>query len=208
MISPPQQRLSDLKSWGLGVWVVNVVLSIFIVGCAVSPERNMKDERRSRALVFGVVDLHTVGPNPRQFLAQLLFFDVVNTRTQERTRVSVEKQYGAFSVYLDPGQYEVMRIQINEGPFMAESHVSHSFHIESNEVVYLGKWQLDIDTPRTERMVKMTIVEDRAQWGTVMKGGPQLTSQTIVNSFPAPLVGTSRLYAITSNSKIKYFNRQ
>ncbi len=208
MIFSPKQQWCDLKVWGWVVFFFNIVLGFFLVGCAASLGGNMKDEEGSRSLVFGVVDLHTVGPNPRQFPVQLRFFDVVNTVTQERTRVSVEKHYGAFSVSLVPGQYEIVRIQVNEGPFMAESHVSHSFHIESNEVVYLGKWQLDVDTPRTERMVRMTIVEDRVQWDAIIESDPQLTNQTIVNSFPGPLVGTTRLYAITSNSKIKYFNRQ
>ncbi|MGB0910905.1 MAG: hypothetical protein ACPGYT_11130, partial [Nitrospirales bacterium] len=176
--------------------------------CSTFVDGRLANEKTDRSLAIGEIVVYSKGKNPRQFPSQLRFFDVVNTISRDRTRVSVEKQEGAFSVPLEPGQYKVVRIQINEGPFMAESHVAWSFNMKSNAVTYIGKWELEVDTPRTERMVRLKVSEDRSSWNAIIEAEPELKSKAVVHSLAESVEDTTRLYAVAPNPKIKYFYRR
>ncbi len=189
----------------LGIWLILLCLW---GGCASIPQNGHLGTTHGQVTGFGLIELQTSGPNPRSFPTHLRFFDVVNTATHERTRVKVGKDKGAFNMTLVPGHYEVVRIQINEGPFMAESHVSRKFHINPDVVTYLGKWEFEVDTPRTQRMVKIKISDDRSDWDVIVEKEPKLKDKTVVNSIPDPLEGETRLYAVAPNPKLKYFYRR
>ncbi len=185
-----------------------LTLSFTLVACASVQHNTLLEGQENQVAGFGQVQLSTSGPNPRSFPAQLRFFDVVNIETQERTRVRIGKAEGAFTMSLNPGHYEIIRIQINEGPFMTESQISHTFQIKPNVLTYLGKWELDVDTPRTQRMVRIKISEDRSSWLAIVETEPRLKTKSVVNFLPEPIAGETRLYAVAPNPKVKYFYRQ
>ena len=192
-------------------WFVSLLMAVCgleLLGCATSGVQGPATFKSEQFLTFGRVEVKDIGPNPRQFLSQLRFFDVVNTETKKRTRILVNKREGAFTASLEPGQYEVVRVQINEGPFMAESHVMRKFQINPDVVTYLGKWEFNVDTPRTQRMVRINISEDRSNWDAIIEDKPKLKTKTVVNSFPEPMAGETRLYAVSPNPKVKYFRRR
>lgn len=169
--------------------------------------QNVTGERGDQSLVFGGIALETIGPNPRQFPARLRFFDVINVSTQERTRVMVGAEAQTFSVFLLPGHYEVIRLQFNEGPFRAESSVTMRFHIAANQLTYLGTWQLKVDTPRTQRMVRMEVPQKNPNWEEVFEGDPTLKGKFVVNSFPELTTRQARMYVVAPYPKVPYFYR-
>ncbi len=75
-----------------GVHFFNVILSMFLSGCFTVGTQHVTGEPGDQSLVFGGIDIETIGPNPRQFPARLRFFDVIHVSTQERTRVMVEAE--------------------------------------------------------------------------------------------------------------------
>lgn len=180
---------------------------MFLSGCFTVGARNVTGERGDQSLAFGGIDIETIGPNPRQFPARLRFFDVIHVSTQERTRVMVEAEAQTFSVFLIPGHYEVIRLQFNEGPFRAEVSVTMRFHIPANQLTYLGTWQLKVDTPRTQRMVRMEVPEKNPDWEEVFEADPILKGKIVVNSFPELTTHQARMYVVAPIPKVPYFYR-
>ncbi len=183
------------------------ILSMFLSGCFTMGAQNVTGERGDQSLVFGGIDLETIGPNPRQFPARLRFFDVIHVSTQERTRVMVGAEAQTFSVFLLPGHYEVIRLQFNEGPFRAESSVTMRFHIPANQLTYLGTWQLKVDTPRTQRMVRMEVPQINPNWEEVLEADTTLKGKSVVNSFPELTTHQARMYVVAPYPKVPYFYR-
>lgn len=67
---------------------------------------------------------------------------------------------------LAPGEYELTRVHINEGPFLSIAQVGSTFSIGSEAVTYLGTWRFGIDSSQYGRMVSVSVVsdgEDRAE---------------------------------------------
>ncbi|GJL69713.1 MAG: hypothetical protein NPIRA06_23480 [Nitrospirales bacterium] len=180
---------------------------MFLSGCFTVGAENVTGERGDQSLAFGGIDIEIIGPNPRQFPTRLRFFDVIDVSTQERTRVMVEAETQTFSVSLLPGHYEVIRLQFNEGPFRAEVSVTMRFHIPANQLTYLGTWQLKVDTPRTQRMVRMEIPEKNPNWGAVFEADPILKGKFVVNSFPQLSTHKTRLFVVSPIPKVPYFYR-
>ncbi len=194
--------------WGtIRVTFSIAILSMFLSGCFTVGAQNVTGERGDQSLVFGGIDLETIGPNPRQFPARLRFFDVIHVSTKERTRVMVGAEAQTFSVFLLPGHYEVIRLQFNEGPFRAESSVTMRFHIPTNQLTYLGTWQLKVDTPRTQRMVRLEVPQKNPNWEEVFEGDTTLKGKFVVNSFPELTTHQARMYVVAPYPKVPYFYR-
>lgn len=204
----PYCHTSRRLVWGsLGVPFSLAILSLFLSGCFTAGDQSVTRERGDQSMAFGGIDIETIGPNPRQFPARLRFFDVVNVSTQERTRVMVESEAQTFSVFLMPGHYEVVRLQITEGPFRTESSITMRFHISPNQLTYLGTWQLKVDTPRTQRMVWMEVSEKNSKWEKAFEAHPILKGKSVGNSFPELTVHQARMYVVAPIPKVKYFYR-
>ena len=192
----------------LAVPFLITLVGLALSGCVATGLQERAITESQRSLTYGRVKVTDVGPNPRQYLSQVRFFDVVNTQTQKQTRVSVMKRKGGFAVSLDPGPYEVVRIQISEGPFMAESYMNATFEVVPDAVVYVGIWNIEVDTPRTQRMVSFDMSEDDVNWQEVFEEHSDMQGQKVVASIPHLLEKESRLYAVAPNPKVKYFYRR
>jgi len=167
----------------------------------------MSDEGES-SIVFGIIEVTEIGPNPRQFPARVGFVDVVHARTQKWTRIKINPTSQTFAVSLNPGHYEITRLQISEGPFTAQSYLSGTFNIAASDVTYLGTWQLNVDTPRTQRMMRFDVSEDSLNWDEVFEKYPAMKGKSVVSSFPTLLEKETRMYVVSPNPKLKYFYRQ
>ncbi|WP_447970622.1 hypothetical protein [Nitrospira sp. M1] len=191
----------------------SVPLLIAVCGCifsaclSSSPDV-LESQQREPSVAFGIIEVTEVGPNPRQFPARVRFIDVVHVSTRKQTRIMVNPELQTFTTSLHPGAYEMIRVQINEGPFMAESYLHATFEIPADAMTYLGRWQFAVETPRTQRMVSLTISEENRNWEEVRGRDPGMEGKTIVNAFPQLMNSQDRLYAVAPNPKLKYFYRQ
>jgi hypothetical protein len=194
--------------WGALVAPFSIAISsMFLSGCVTVGAQNVISERGDQSMAFGGIVIETIGPNPRQFPARLSFFDVVHDSTQERIRVMIESEAQRFSVLLSPGHYEVVRLQITQGPFRTESSIPMRFHISANQLTYLGTWQLKVDTPRTQRMVWIEVSEKNKNWEKAFEGHPILKDKTVVSSFPEFTTHQARMYVVAPIPKVPYFYR-
>ena len=65
-----------------------------------------------------------------------------------------------FVLALSPGNYELIRVQVNEGPFLSIARLASGFLIGSDPITYLGTWRFGVDSPKYARMVSLSMVND------------------------------------------------
>lgn len=88
------------------------------------------------AVVVGHVMTVLIGPTTRAYAPELRFFEIVNTATQDRVRIEVESEDRWFILPLPPGEYELSRLQISEGGFLATAGLSPGFKVVHGQVTY------------------------------------------------------------------------
>jgi hypothetical protein len=156
---------------------------------------------------FGLIKVRTTGSYSRGYQTQLRFFHLLNLGTGERLRVDVQSASKTFFLTLAPGDYEVVRVQFNEGPMMMESHVSLQFQVHPNGTTYLGTWQFDVDTPRTQRMLRTEIVHEQPNWEEVSMMPRATNRKTMEISLPDSGNEEIRLFTVAPYPKISYYYR-
>ena len=136
----------------------------------------------------------------RRYQPQVRFFELVNQATKERIRVDVHSDDKLFVLSLSPGEYELTRVQISEGPFLSMADLQGKFQIGSGPVTYLGTWRFGIDSPRYERMIVVSAVEDQETREDaerqVLERYPDLTGRPIATLLPVPSSSESRLHEV------------
>jgi hypothetical protein len=152
------------------------------------------------------------GETKRIYEPAVRSFELVNRQTAARFRVNVQSDDQQFTLSLPPGEYELNRVQINEGPFMSMADLSASFAVQPTGVTYLGTWRFGVDSPRYGRMVALSIVADeqgREAAVNAIKGKyPTHEAQPIVTALPQPAESESRLYEVMSYPRVpRYFQR-
>ena len=124
-----------------------------LTACVGLPKQASQEAVGDDCMVVGFIKVRPSGPNSRGFVTQLRFFHLLNLGTQERFQVDIQSDAKGFFLALDPGDYEVIRVRINEGPMMMESHVSLPFQVLPNKHIFLGTWYMEVDSPHTQRML-------------------------------------------------------
>ncbi|WP_454064478.1 hypothetical protein [Candidatus Nitrospira salsa] len=193
------------------LWTVPLIIAVYgllLPSCATVEGQAEMSEEGEPSIVFGRIEVNEIGPNPRQFPARVRFVDVVHVPTQDWTRIKINPTSQTFAVSLSPGRYEMTRLQVTEGPFTAQSYLSGTFNIAANDVTYLGTWQLNVDTPRTQRMITFDVSDGSLNWDEVFENYPAMKGKSVVNAFPKLVENQARLYAVAPNPKLKYFYRQ
>ena len=198
--------------WKCG-WAVAGVLAMCLqlVGCSMAKSHDLNNSTGKKSVVMGFVRVEPTGPFFRKHQSEPLvrFFDVRNTTTGERTRVHVTEKPERFVTGLSPGQYEVFRIQIGEGPFRSEAHVDMSFDVLPDKANYLGIWRLQIDSPQTVRMLHWRVIEEVLDRKMLVALYPELAEQDLVVSLPQPESTEIRLFAVAPlQPRSKYFYRR
>ena len=176
-------------------------------GCVSVPQETSPDSTTDE-LAFGYVRVETKGPHPRIYPAKLRFFLLTNQETGVRSRVNVDTESGVFSVRLPAGRYVVDRVQFSEGPFRVESHVQLTFQVPEKKLVYLGSWQIELETPRTIRGVKIRILEGEADFSKKFSAELGLERTPIATVLPEPETFETRGFMVDGQPNARYFRRR
>ena len=167
------------------------------------------DSQGEKFPAFGLIKVRATGSYSRGYQTQLRFFHLLNLETEKRIRVNVQSADKAFILALPPGRYEVVRVQITEGPFTMESHTQLKFHVRPNGINYLGTWQFEVDSPRTQRMVRLEVLSEPSTRDLVLDKNTELRTQPLLVSLPQPTTDEFRLFGVApAQSRSKYFNRR
>lgn len=182
--------------------------ALFLLTGCVSGLQDSTQDLMTDELAFGYVQVETKGRYPRMYPAKLRFFFVTNEETGERSRVNVNSQSGVFSVRLPVGRYVVDRMQFSEGPFRVESHVELTFHVPEKKLAYLGSWQIELETPRTIRGVRIRILEGEAEFSKKFSTELGLDRTPIATVLPKPETFETRGFMVDGQPNARYFRRR
>ncbi len=194
-------------------WVASgfmVTMCLLFVGCSTWGGHDPQNATSGESIV-GVVQVEARGPFFRmhQTAAQVRFFDVRNTNTGERIRVDMTDHAERFVTRLSPGHYELFRIQIGEGPFRSEAHVNMSFDVVPDKINYLGVWRLQVDPPKTVRMLQWEVLAETPNLDPVKVLHDVLGENPLEVSLLKPVNKQHRLFAVApSQPRAKYFYRR
>lgn len=184
-----------------------------IIGCAtqMDSQGTFLDERTG-AIAVGRVAVVITGETKRIYEPAVRSFELINQQTSQRFQVEIQSDDQQFALALPPGDYELNRVQINEGPFMSMAQLSNSFALSDQTVTYLGTWRFGVDSPRYGRQVVLSIIaDDRGRQeaaGLIKEVYPSYDSRPMVTALPLPAESEWRLYEVMSYPRIpRYFQR-
>ncbi|HEX8749549.1 MAG TPA: hypothetical protein VF732_00425 [Nitrospira sp.] len=163
-------------------------------------------------VAVGRVVVALTGERSRIYQPALRSFEIENRQTKERFTVEIESDNERFILPLTPGDYELTRVQINEGPFLSMAQLNSNFTVGQEPILYLGTWRFGVDSPKYGRMVSISMVsdeEDRAQaaqsLGLIY---PSLDGADMATAIPAPAELQTRLFEVMPYPRVpRYFRR-
>jgi hypothetical protein len=179
------RHFSPLKNW-IGIFFVFLMIGAQF-SCAAL--RDTASEESDATAVFAGVIVHSVGPYPRIYPLKVRFFDFVNKTSRERIR-----------------DYQLIRMQMMEGPFRREAHMAIDFHVPPKKKVYLGEWTFEIDTPRTVRMARIHISDQYPQ-SLPSNETEGIGSGEFHTVLPEPQYEEFRLFVVAPSPRARYFTR-
>jgi hypothetical protein len=205
---PMLELLKDLSRPGTWAALVFVPLT----GCVTELPLTAESIDGAATLVVGRVTTVLTGERRRIYEPMLRTFELENQQTHKRFRVDVQSDDQQFVLSLPPGDYELNRVQINEGPFMSMAQLSAAFALELEAITYLGTWRFGVDSPRYGRMVVLSMIvdeQDRAQAEQLIKQKyPTHELDTVVTVLPDPTESETRLYEVMPYPRYpRYFQR-
>ena len=180
---------------------------VLVTGCVSGLPETFPDST-AHELAFGYIQVETKGRYPRIYPAKLRFFLLTNEETGARSRVNVDTESGVFSTRLPVGRYVVDRLQFSEGPFRVESHVQLAFRVPEKKLAYLGSWQIELETPRTIRHVRIRILEGEAEFSkkfSAVLGSGRTPIETVL---PKPETFETRGFMVDGQPNARYFRRR
>ena len=133
--------------------LLKLLILLALIGCTTTlpPVPNLSELSEplplDRAVVVGHVMTVLIGPTTRWYPPELRFFELTNTTTQDRIRIHIESKDRWFILPLPPGDYELSRLQISEGGFLAMAGLSPGFTATEGRVIYVGTWRMGIESP-------------------------------------------------------------
>lgn len=187
--------------------VAIIFLVMLVVSCT-SVHSDFSRHVTTSELVFGYIQVETDGSNPRRYPTNVRFFFLTNAETGERFRIDVNSDSEVFALRLPAGNYSVDRVQFNEGPFMAESHMQIEFYVNPERATYLGVWQFEIETPRTVRLMRLHILEGDPDFPKKFSTNLVSEHTPIETVLPKPDTFEARVFSVAPIPKVKYFYRQ
>ena len=205
----PYNRRMDRS--GCFIWSCVAAL-FFLQACATDiPAAPGQGVVQPNVAVGRVVAVLT-GERSRKFEPAIRSFELQNRQTKERIRVEIESDNEPFILALAPGDYELIRVQINEGPFLSIAQLASKFSISQDPITYLGTWRFGVDSPKYGRMVSVSMVsdeDDRAQMlGTLAQGDPSLDVNVVTTALPDPTELKARLFEVMPYPRVpRYFRR-
>ena len=190
------------------------ILGFFLIfsGCATDLPVTVAEADVSETLVVGHVVTLLTGELQRIYTPALRSFEVINTDSHERFKVEVQSEDEYFSLSLPPGQYELNRVQISEGPFLSMAQLSAAFVIQSEVMTFLGTWRFGVDSPKYGRQIAVSMIydeqdEERAQQ-FLKDAYPTFQAKSLVTMLPQPSHEETRLFEVMPYPRYsRYFRR-
>ena len=152
------------------------------------------------------------GERSRIYEPAVRSFEIQNAKTKERFTVEIQSDDERFILPLAPGDYELIRVQINEGPFLSMAELASTFSVGQEPVTYVGTWRFGVDSPKYGRMVSVSIVNDEADRAealhTLALSDASLNVNAVPTVLPAPAEVQARLYEVMPYPRVpRYFRR-
>jgi hypothetical protein len=126
-------------------------------------------------VVIGRVVAVLTGDRSRKYEPTVRSFEVQNRQTKERLMIEIESDDERFILPLPVGEYELIRVQISEGPFLSIAQLASKFSIGPDPVTYVGTWRFGIDSPKYGRMVAVSMVSDEEDRTEALKALTPMT---------------------------------
>jgi len=191
-------------------WIAGITLSC--VGCAtvITPYDDVS--QTSHPSVMGRIVAVIMGESSRIYEPEIRSFELEDQQSHERFTVKVQSDDRQFAITLRPGDYRLIRVQINEGPFMSMAEMNASFSVDQESLTYVGTWRFGVDIPKYGRMLSLSMVmdaTDRAQVeAMIAKQYPLLEGIPLVSVLPDPPTLETRLYEVMPYPRYpSYFRR-
>lgn len=194
------------------VFTQGAVLSWFMVSCAPLQTGSQGGQYEARQVVVGHAYVVLLGTRSRRYEPQLGLIELINQRTRERVEIEVEPDRSLFITDLPAGVYTLDRVRIHEGPFLSMAQLGASFTVRPGHPTYLGTWQFGVDSPRYERMLVVTAVEDAVDRSSAEQAYaaryPDADRLPVGASLLTPLAVQVRLYEVAPYPRVQpYFRR-
>ena len=192
--------------------LASAVVCIFLQACVSElpavPEEGIVQSNVAVGRVLAVL----TGERRRIYEPAVRSFEIQNAKTKERFTVEIQSDDERFILPLPLGDYELIRVQINEGPFLSMAELASTFSVGQEPVTYVGTWRFGVDSPKYGRMVSVSIVndeEDRAEaLHTLGLSDPSLNMKAVATALPAPSEVQTRLYEVMPYPRVpRYFRR-
>jgi hypothetical protein len=193
--------------------LIGIAVLVGIGGCATQlASQGMILEEKAGAIAVGRVAVVITGESKRIYEPAVRSFELINQQTSQRFQVEIQSEDQQFALALPPGEYELNRVQINEGPFMSMAQLSNSFALSDQTVTYLGTWRFGVDSPRYGRRVVLSIMADehglQEAAGLINEVYPSDDSRPMLTVLPVPAESEWRLYEVMSYPRVpRYFQR-
>lgn len=185
-----------------------ITFQLGLWGCVNSFPVHPTEVPPDSSLVFGRIASDLSGPSNRRYQPEIRFFEITNSQTKERYRVDVEAKDSSFYLPLPDGEYEVTRIQIQEGVFRAMAHLSLKFHIEKKGIYDLGVWDIQVSSPFYDRRMTFSVSSHSdSSEGVSLGDYPELSHLPITSLSLNPDVFEARLFEVVPYPRFRYFMR-
>ena len=117
-----------------------------------------------------------------------------------------------FVLALSPGNYELIRVQVNEGPFLSIARLASGFLIGLDPITYLGTWRFGVDSPKYAAwcpfpwlMTNMTAPTSSKEFLLTI---PSLDKEYVTTALPDPPHLHARLFEVMPYPRVpRYFRR-
>ena len=187
-----------------------IVLNLW--GCATEVPPLIDKAQVPGNVVVGRVLAVITGKRARRYEPEVRFLEVEERRTQERFSVEIKSRDRQFVIALPPGDYQLNRVQISEGPFMSMADLVVTFSVGKDPVTYVGTWRFGVDSPRYGRMVVVSIVLEQQEKARTLdflgEQYPVLAQQPVEEMTPQPPQVAARLFEVMPYPRVhRYFRR-
>jgi hypothetical protein len=205
-------KMSSFPRFQALVFIGGILSCGSLVQCAAVGQSSQVLQEEPRALVAGHAYAVLTGPTNRRYEPRIRSIEIMHRETNERTRIEFGADSTLFVEALQAGDYELTRVQIAEGPFLAMADVNAAFTVHRDGVTYLGTWWFGVDSPRYGRMVVVTSVDDAENRTeaerNVRSRYPDQAGASFTMALLTPSSLQTRLYEVMPYPRIhRYFRR-
>ena len=195
-----------LLLWCIAAW------GLLLQGCVKELPAVPEEGAVQFNIAVGRVVAVITGERSRIYEPAVRSFELQHRQTRERFMVEMDPSDGRFMLSLSPGDYELIWVQINEGPFLSMAELGSTFSVDRKPITYVGTWRFGVDSPRYGRTVSVSMIndeEDRTQMLDMLtRDDPFLDVDVVSTALPDPPELQMRLYEVMPYPRVpRYFRR-